>query len=73
MRATALSLIIVLLPAIAFAEWDTRFGLPGTDGTVWAIARDGASVYVGGEFGSAGGKSMPRIVRWDGEGLLSPR
>ncbi|GAC1384226.1 MAG: hypothetical protein NVSMB42_01890 [Herpetosiphon sp.] len=37
----------------------------GGPGTVNALAVDGASVYVGGEFAKAGGSSAKRIARWD--------
>ncbi|MCK4873180.1 MAG: hypothetical protein KAS72_10680 [Phycisphaerales bacterium] len=47
----------------------------GTDGSVWALTEydDGAgpSLYVGGEFTTAGGESAAGIARWDGSAWSS--
>jgi hypothetical protein len=58
-------------PALATAGdelWDGRFGALGTDGIVSAIAVVTATgeVYIGGNFGLAGGVPARNIARWDG-------
>lgn len=50
----------------AFGMWDDRFGLPGLDGPVTAMAADGANVFVAGKFTNAGGKYVNHIAMWDG-------
>lgn len=49
-------------------EWDGRFGWPGVDGkiTALAIAANG-DIYVGGDFSRAGGTAAKNIARWDGD------
>ena len=74
--ALSLALILALLaPGVLFAEpatpqldgWADAFHLPGVDGVVEALAvgPDG-SVYVGGQFTTAGGLPVNYIARWDG-------
>jgi len=48
--------------------WDGRFaGAGGADQAVDALATDASgSVYLGGDFTSAGGISAPHVARWDG-------
>jgi hypothetical protein len=38
----------------------------GMNNTVYALAWDGANLYVGGDFTTAGGVAANRIARWDG-------
>jgi trimeric autotransporter adhesin len=48
-------------------RWQSGFVLPpGTDGTVWTLARIGNDVYVGGRFERAGGVLVNGLARWDG-------
>lgn len=46
--------------------WVSGFHLPGLTGDVYALARDGEKVYVGGELISAGGLPVNNIAMWDG-------
>jgi hypothetical protein len=46
--------------------WVSGFHLPGLTGDVYALARDGAKVYVGGYLISAGGLPVSNIAMWDG-------
>ena len=39
---------------------------PGVDNTVYSLAWDGISLYVGGAFTTAGGVTANRIARWNG-------
>ncbi|MCI0489543.1 MAG: HYR domain-containing protein [Blastocatellia bacterium] len=60
------------VPAAALLQgcrdyWDDRFGLLGTNGTVFAIAADGSgNVYIGGLFTAVGHVLASNIARWDG-------
>ncbi|UOQ54474.1 beta strand repeat-containing protein [Hymenobacter cellulosivorans] len=58
----------VFRPAGAGDEnWQDGFGLPGTNGTIYAVARaTNGDVYVGGEFTGAGAVAASRIARWNG-------
>ena len=47
--------------------WDNNFGIPGINGTVFAIAVTGTAVYIGGFFVTAGGVAANSIARWDRE------
>lgn len=47
-------------------RWESFGGIPGTDGTIWAVVRIGTDLYVGGEFTIAGDVVANRIARWDG-------
>jgi len=47
--------------------WDDQFALPGTDGSVRAVAADGSgNVYIGGDFTAVGAVPANRIARWNG-------
>ncbi len=46
--------------------WVSGFHLPGLTGDVYALARDGAKVYVGGYLINAGGLPVNNIAMWDG-------
>lgn len=49
--------------------WDDQFGptgLGGNDCIVYASAVDGQSLYIGGAFLYAGGKTVNHIARWNG-------
>jgi hypothetical protein len=46
-------------------NWDDRFGLPGANGNVVAIAISGDEVYVGGFFTTIGNVSVSRIAKWN--------
>lgn len=50
--------------------WDTDFGKPGADGTVYQVAvvpsGPEAGVYFGGEFRHIAGKYIPGLARFDG-------
>jgi hypothetical protein len=48
------------------AAWDSRFGSPGVNGIVLAVAVSGTDVYVGGSFTQAGNLWASSIARWDG-------
>jgi trimeric autotransporter adhesin len=48
-------------------NWQEGFTLPpGLDGEVYAMARDGTNLYVGGRFEKAGDVVVNSIARWDG-------
>ena len=58
------------------SQWLPTFGgQPGTDGIVEALAvfddGGGPELYVGGNFGGAGGVSAARIAKWDGSSWSS--
>jgi hypothetical protein len=46
------------------SHWDSRFGMPGVDGEIRAIAATPDYVYVGGEFRMAGSVQVSNIARW---------
>ncbi|MEJ5309944.1 MAG: IPT/TIG domain-containing protein [Anaerolineae bacterium] len=46
--------------------WVSGFHVPGLVGDVYALARDGAKVYVGGNLISAGGLPVSNVAIWDG-------
>ena len=49
-------------------HWDYRFGLPGTDGAVLAIAVRGNETYVGGTLCNTFGNLVSsNIAKWDGQ------
>lgn len=50
----------------ADVNWDGHFGLPGTNGPVYALAMVGTDLYVGGAFTLAGGVPATNIAKWDG-------
>ncbi|HEX9991192.1 MAG TPA: S-layer homology domain-containing protein [Chloroflexia bacterium] len=52
--------------ALGDENWDDRFGIPGVSGLVYAIAVAGESIYVGGDFTTAGDIPASDIARWDG-------
>jgi len=47
-------------------RWDERFGMPGLNGAVHAVAVIGNEIYVGGSFRLAGGRIANNIAMWDG-------
>lgn len=47
-------------------KWDGQFGVPGVDGSVYAIAISGSDIYVGGTFTVASNIFANRIAKWDG-------
>ena len=48
-------------------HWDWRFGVPGADGAVLAIAVRGSETYVGGSLcNTFGGVVATNIAKWDG-------
>src|SRR6478609_2795115 len=49
-----------------YYTWDSRFNPVGTEGTISALALDGAIVYLGGEFKVAGKVLANNVARWDG-------
>jgi len=54
--------------ATAANGWNPRFGMPGVDGRVTAMAvADNGDLYVGGDFNKAGGLEAQQIARWDGQ------
>jgi hypothetical protein len=57
-----------LTPTAAAANgWNPRFGMPGVEGKVTAVAvAANGDVYVGGDFTKAGGMAAQHIARWDG-------
>ncbi len=46
--------------------WVSGFHLPGLAGSVYALARDGEKVYVGGSLIGAGGLPVNNVAMWDG-------
>lgn len=46
--------------------WDNRFGIPGPNGEVYAIAASGSDIYIGGTFTQIGNLQVNHIARWDG-------
>ncbi len=46
--------------------WQDGFGLPGANGTVRAIAVNGADIYMAGDFTLLGDIAANRIVKWNG-------
>lgn len=67
LRAQAAAPSELLPTATAANAWDTRFGMPGVEGkvTAMAIAPNG-DLFVGGDFTEAGGMAAQHIARWDG-------
>src|SRR5258707_7117060 len=46
--------------------WDVRFGAPGMNGGVYALAVIGTDLYAGGSFSTASGVSPNHIAKWNG-------
>ncbi len=55
-----------LADSVLKGAWDTRFDPPGPDGEVYAVARLGSDVYIGGDFTRIGNVLANHIARWDG-------
>lgn len=71
MYCGAMALAEVLVPGLASAadgdaRWDFRFGLPGTDGTVYSASWFHGDLYIGGGFRLAGQARAISVARWDG-------
>jgi hypothetical protein len=48
-------------------HWQDGFGLQGTGGSILAVARAAnGNLYVGGQFGTAGGMAASYVARWNG-------
>ena len=47
-------------------NWDSRFGVPGANGAIWAICIHGPDVYVGGSFTEIGGVPANNVAKWNG-------
>jgi hypothetical protein len=45
-------------------NWDDRFGPPGPNGTVYAVAVSGTDLYIAGRFTTAGTLLTRNIARW---------
>ena len=63
--------LLVVLPVVGLGasgdeHWDSAFGVPGTDGPVWAIALRGGELFAAGRFSQIGGISATNIAKWDG-------
>lgn len=55
-------------PALPSGSWDLSFASDQLNGTLYAMASDGTSLYVGGAFTDAGGNlDADGIARWDGQ------
>ena len=55
-------------PTFSDENWISMGGLPGTDGTVNAVAADGAgNLYIGGSFTVAGDVFANNVAKWDGD------
>lgn len=48
------------------ATWDDRFGPPGINGPVFAMAVHNGSIYIGGRFSLTGSIIANNVVRWNG-------
>ncbi|GAB3877662.1 PE family protein [Hymenobacter segetis] len=48
------------------AGWSDGFGLNGINGTVYALAVAGNTLYAGGYFATAGGVATTNVAKWDG-------
>ncbi len=46
--------------------WDNHFGVPGANGSVYAMVTLGDDLYVRGRFSEIGGVAASCIARWDG-------
>ena len=54
-------------PTFCDCDWISMGGTPGVEGSVHAIAADGAgNLYVGGSFTAAGGVSAANVAKWNG-------
>ncbi|NTV45122.1 MAG: T9SS type A sorting domain-containing protein [Chlorobiales bacterium] len=55
------------IPMVAEDEnWESGFGLPGVDGSVYAVAVSGTTVYISGLFTVVNGITVNNIAKWDG-------
>jgi len=53
-------------------NWDGAFGVPGTDGPVWAVTAQGKDLYVAGSFTQAGGVAANNVAKWNGTNWCAP-
>lgn len=54
-------------PTFSDADWTRLGAIPGTDGTVFALAVDGTgNLYVGGDFAVAGEAAANNVAKWNG-------
>jgi trimeric autotransporter adhesin len=70
-QSLILAVTCVLSQSVTFADsaddyWDSTFGVPGSDGTIWSMVRHGSDLYVGGSFNKVGGIFATNIAKWDG-------
>ena len=76
LRVLVLSCVIgwVFVPAARAADlrWDDRFGYPGVDGSVKAVAFYDGRLYIGGDFTQAGGVPANGFACWDGRSWSDP-
>jgi trimeric autotransporter adhesin len=71
-RALAAALLLLATSGTALAaagdeNWDDRFGPPGINNTVMALAVSGSDLYVGGALLTVGGVTVTNIAKWNGQ------
>ncbi len=47
-------------------NWRDGFGVPGTDGGVYAVLQAGTDIYIGGAFTAVDGVRAYEVAKWDG-------
>lgn len=68
-------LLVLAFPTTVLAQgacsWDPSIGQPGMSADVWSLLSfddgTGEALYAGGAFATAGGETVNRIARWDGQ------